>query len=273
MAVADANDSDVEDENLNSASSSKYLTKSAKNKLKAQGVLLNTRKPGQIPDSLPISRNDNYFLPRKNLKVELMNQPEIPEDFTSDIILTDRKIVSEVEVSEDEILKGRCGGDHVLKTSQLQGSEGTLKIFESLQNLETDAGDIFPYRYVGEAKILTDKKIRITSCKTVISPSLYFVSPSKVDSWRTNKTSTQAVPTIIGSPNIVSQLIFTNHQFAYINMGGQPAEIGQSVQVQSQLTERPTGEIRIVDKFGSFAIGIVTDVQDLIETGDEVRLK
>lgn len=273
LAVATANDSDGATESTDSKNSLKEIATAKKNNSNARQSVTGNRQPSPIPDSLPISRNDKFFLPQKVLKVEFMNQPNIPEIFINDIILADRKIVSEVEVTEDEILKGRCGGDHVLKTSQLQGSEGTLKIYESLQNLETDAGEIFPYRYVGEAQVLSEQKIRITACTTVISPSLYFVSPSKVESWRTNKTSMQARPVIIGSPNIVDQLIFTNHQFAYINLGPQNAEIGQTVQVQSQLTERTSGKIRIVDKFGSFAIGIVTDVQDLIETGDEVQLQ
>lgn len=272
MALADADDPAVMAE-IPFPSNLKKSIGRHKNKLKARSAPVENRGPSPIPDSLPLSRNDRLFIPPKVLKVEFLNQPDIPEDLTSDIILTDRKIVSEVEVSEDEISKGRCGGDHVLKTSQLQGSEGILKIYESLQSLETDAGDIFPYRYVGQAQVLTDKKIRITTCTTVISPSLFFVSPSRVDSWRTSKTTNQEVPTIIGSPNIVEQVFFTNHQIAYINLGAQPAEVGQSVSVQSQLTDRSSGEIRILDKFGSFAIGLVTNVQDLIETGDEIRLK
>lgn len=230
-------------------------------------------QPATIPDSLPISRNDNYFSPRRNLKIELMNQPDIPEDFTNNIILTDRKIISEAEISLEEIMKGRCGGKQVLKASSIKGQENVLKIYESLETLETDAGEIYPYRLVGEAQVVSKGKIKITKCDSVMSKSLFFVSPSQVASWRTNKMSSQAVPIILGGPNLGTQLLFSNHQLAYLNMGSQNPEIGQSVKIKSQLTEQPSGEIRIIDKFGSFAIGIVTDTQDLIEKGDEVLMK
>ncbi len=232
-----------------------------------------TVRAGAIPDSIPLSRNDRYFLPPAPLKIELRPQSELNDDYTNDIILTDKPVETEVEITLSEMVKGRCGGEHMLKANSLKATEGTLKIFETLESFDSDAGEIYPYRLVGEAKVISDQKIKITTCKSVMSSKLVFVSPSQVANWRTSKSSTQAVPSIVGGPNIGTQLLFADHQAAYINMGSQSVEIGQTLQIKSQLTESPSGEVRVIDKFGSFAIGIITDVQDLIEKGDEVLIK
>ena len=230
-------------------------------------------QPGVIPDSLPLSRNDQYILPPQTLKVELQNQVEVPDNFTSDILLTDKEIVTEAEIPLDEIVKGRCGGDHVLKSKSIKGTEGVLKIFEALESIRTEAGEIFSYRAIGEAQIIGENKIRITSCSSVISESLFFVSPSQIGSWRSSKLSTKAVATIVGGPNLGTQSIFANHQLAYVDIGSQNVEIGQMMTIKSQLTEQTSGEIKVLDKFGSIAIGLVTEVADLIEKGDQVSLK
>ena len=232
--------------------------------------LSNSIEPGLIPDSLPLSRNDRYFLPKKVLKVELQPQVDVPDNFTSDILLTDKEIVTEATIPIDEIVKGRCGGDHVLKLKAMKGTEGVLKIFEPLESLPGENGEVFSYRDIGEAQIIAENKIKITSCRSVLSESLVFISPSQIDSLRSTKISTQAVPIIIGGPNLGTQSIFVNLQLAYVNVGNQNVEIGQILKIKSQLTEQTSGEIRVLDKFGSIAIGIVTDVADLIEKGDQV---
>ena len=56
-------------------------------------------------------------------------------------------------------------------------------------------------------------------------------------------------------------------------MGLQSVDVGQSMAIRSQMTELPSGEIRILEKFGSFAIGLVVDIRDVVETGDELYLK
>ncbi len=230
-------------------------------------------QPGVIPDSLPLSRNDRYILPQKVLKVELQKQVEPPDNFTSNILLTDKEIVTEAEIPLDEIVKGPCGGEQILQAKSIKGTEGVLQIFEPLESLTSETGEVFSYRVIGEAKVVGENKIKITTCISVISEALVFVSPSQVSGLRSTKMSTQAGATIIGGPNLGTQSIFANHQLAYINVGSQNIEIGQLLTIKSQLTEQTSGEIKVLDKFGSIAIGLVTEVADLIEKGDQVTLK
>lgn len=235
---------------------------------------LDTSVPaGVIPDSLPLSRNDNYFLPNKNIKIDLQNDVEVPETYESDILLTKAFIKTEIEIAKDENGKGRCGGNHVIKGKLGAGSEPTFKIYEPLETLQTDIGKVFAYRMVGEATVTGVDKIKVTSCTTVMSPDLVFVSPKNVNDLRETRISKVQQPEIMGGPNLGTQSLFSNKQLIYINLGVQNVDVGQSVFVRSQLTEENSGEIKLLDKFGSFAIGILTEVDDLIEKGDLVTLQ
>ncbi len=226
---------------------------------------------GIIPESIPLYRNDSYFLTPQLLEVKFKNLPEIPDDFSNDILLTEKEVISEVILDKNEILKGYCGGEQVLHT-ELKNSDGELSIYESLETLDTDAGDIFTYRYIGKAKIINANRILITQCKSVLSKGLVFLLPADVNNYRSNQISKQTLPTLIGGPGLGNQTIFSDKQKAYINLGAQPAEIGQVLGIKSQLTEKQSGQVKIIDKFGSFAVGVLTQADDLVETGDELFL-
>lgn len=228
---------------------------------------------GTIPDSLPLSRNDNYFLPNKNVKIDLQNDVEAADTYESDILLANAAIKSEIIIALDENSKGRCGGNHVIKTKVYSGSEPTFRIYEPLETLQTDVGKVFAYRFVGEAAVTGANKVKVTSCTTVMSPDLVFVSPKNVNGLRETKISNVPQPEIMGGPNLGTQSLFSNKQLIYINLGTQNVEVGQSVFVRSQLTEQNSGEIKLLDKFGSFAIGVLMEVDDLIEKGDPVTLQ
>ena len=225
-----------------------------------------------IPDSLPLYRNDRYFLKGNEVEVDLSTN-EVPEDIiANDILLTDKKIDSEIEVTKEEMVKGRCGGEHLIHVS-LKNNEGDLAIFESLESLPTDSGDVYSYRRVGTAKIINSNRIKITSCSSVLSSALVFIPPSLIGEYRSQKISNQSNATLIGGPGLGTQKIFSSKQIAYVNLGVNAAEIGQIFGIKSQLTEQQSGEIKLIEKFGSFGIGLITDVQDLVENGDELLLK
>lgn len=238
----------------------------------AKVIRLQSRGFAQIPDSLPLYRNDAYFLSPQLLSVDLKDLIIPEESITSDILLTDKEIQSEVELTNDELGKGRCGGDHILKTS-LKNTEGELGLYEPLETLKTESGDLFSYRQVGAATVLSADRIRIKKCTSVLSKDLVFVSPSLIGGLRSNRASQQPTANLIGGPGIGTQKIFLSKQLAYINFGPQNAEIGQTLTIKSQLTERPSGSVKIVDKFGSFGIGVITEVDELVEIGDELFLQ
>lgn len=224
-----------------------------------------------IPDSIPLYRDDNYFLQPKLLEVDLKKLPEVAEDFSNDILLSEKEIVSAVELEPEEMIKGYCGGEHLLHVS-LKNNEGELNVYETLETLETDAGDIYSYRLVGKAQIINANRIKIKHCAGVISKDLVFIYPSEVNQYRSNQASKVETPTLIGGPGLGTQKLFSNQQKAYVNLGLQQAEIGQIFNIRSQLTEKQSGQVRVIDKFGSFAIVVVTETEDLLETGDQLFL-
>lgn len=230
-------------------------------------------KAGVIPDSLPISRNDNYFLPPKTMQVELQNDVEAPETYDNDILLTNEPIKSEIDVPIQEIVRGHCGGNHILKSKIAMAPNSDFKIYELLEGLKMDVGTVQAYRYVGEAHSLADSKLKVNSCSTVMSDYLVFVAPQSVAALRANKMSDVKDPEILGGPNLGTQMMFSNQQLIYINLGVKEANIGQSAYVVSQITEQRSGEVKILDKFGSIAIGVLTEVDDLIEKGDAITLE
>lgn len=230
-------------------------------------------RAGVIPDSLPLSRNDNYFLPPKVLEVQLKNDVDIVENFENDILLANNSIKSEIELSLAEISKGRCGGNHIMKGDSNTEAGATFNMYEPLETLKTDIGKVYAYRYVGQATALGNNKLKVTKCNTVMSEDLLYVSPQNVEALKETKISKVSQPEIMGGPNLGTQSLFSNKQMVYINLGSQPIENGQSVFVHSQLTEEVSGEIKILEKFGSFAIGVLTEVDDLIQKGDSVTFQ
>jgi len=231
-----------------------------------------SKEPTPIPDSLPLSRDDNYFLPPKTMQMDIKKDVDLPEVYENDILLTDQKIKSEAEIPLPELAKGACGGTHVMKSTNDIPVQASYLIFESLENIKLGEGEVYPYRYVGKAVVVSPNKVKITDCKTVSSDSLFFVGPDHVAALRSNKLTTSDQPKILGGPNIGTQNLFSNEQLLYVDVGAQPINVGQSLYVRSQLTEETSGEIKVLDKFGSIALGVLTDVSDLIERGDSVYL-
>lgn len=230
-------------------------------------------RPGQIPASLPGYKNPYLSGRRDEVKIELQDPPVIDDVVVNDIFFADSELNTEVEISRDEDSKGRCGGSHILYTEDLKSTTGGLKILEPLERIKTEAGRIHTYKIVGEAQVLSNKKVKVTNCKSVSVRNLVFISEGNLPALRSNKISKQESPIIIGGPNAGNQILFTDHQIAYVDVGSQQIEMGQILKVRSKLTEEVSGEIKVIDKFGSFAIGVVSDVVDLIETGDSVLVQ
>ncbi|MBC7465311.1 MAG: LysM peptidoglycan-binding domain-containing protein [Bdellovibrio sp.] len=230
-------------------------------------------RAGVIPDSLPLSRNDNYFLPPKSMQVDLQNDVEVNDAIGNDILLTNEPIKSEIDVPIQEIVRGHCGGNHILKSKIAMAPNSDFKIYELLEGLKMDVGSVQAYRYVGEAHSLVDSKLKVNSCSTVMSDYLVFVSPQSVAGLRANKMSAIKEPEILGGPNLGTQSMFSGQQLIYINLGLKEANVGQSAYIISQITEQRSGEVKILDKFGSIAIGILTEVNDLVEKGDTISLE
>ncbi|MFZ3230309.1 MAG: LysM domain-containing protein [Pseudobdellovibrio sp.] len=248
--------------------------KSAESNQESSLSMAGESRAGVIPDSLPLSRNDNYFLPPKILKIELPKDVEVQDVIYTDIFLAGSEMKSQIDISLDEMGKGRCGGNQVLKVNEMASGKNKFRIYEALETLKSDVGNVYAYRYVGEAMAVASNKIKITSCNSVMSDQLVFLTPESVEPYRMTKTSGLPQPQIVGGPNLGTQSLFSNkQQILYLNMGVRNVEIGQSLTIKSQMTDEASGEIKILEKFGSFAIALITEVQDLIEKGDEITSK
>src|SRR3989338_517011 len=102
------------------------------------------KAPGVIPDNLPLWRNNQYFIDQKPLVIDLKSPQETPENLTNDILLTDKLIVSEIMLTNAELGKGRCGGEHLLH-AESKSSEGEYLLFDPLETIKTESGPIYSY--------------------------------------------------------------------------------------------------------------------------------
>lgn len=232
-------------------------------------------EPSAIPDSLPIFRNEYYFKPPVKAKIDLLTPIQVNNNFTNDIILSDLPLVSEVKISLDSISSQRCSDDQIIKgIKYIRAQDKLYSILERIDKLEVDGGKIiYAYKIIGEAKPYKEDSVIITECNSILSTDIFLVKKSNLPLLKTKRLTYTPNATLIGGPNLSKQSLFAYHQYAYVHLGNLPIENGQTVSIKSQITDRISGEVKIIEKFGSYGIGVITEIADKIERGDSLVIK
>ncbi|MBC7421324.1 MAG: LysM peptidoglycan-binding domain-containing protein [Bdellovibrio sp.] len=227
--------------------------------------------PTPVPDTFPIYRNERYYTKSKVLMVQLENRPTIEHVFTNDIILSDKIVTSDVTIPVEAISKQRCQENLIIKDVKFQPqSQGPYTIIESVFPVEMANVKIYPYRIIGEAEAISDKNLKVLRCSRGLTTEAVLVPTSSLPQVGTNKTSQQIDASLIGGPDVNEQMLYTFHQYAYVDLGQQVAEPGQVFKIKSQVTDTIHGQIKIIEKFGSYAVGVITDISDTVSQGDTV---
>lgn len=227
---------------------------------------------GVIPDSLPLTRNTDYFEnQRRELKIQLDSLPALPYVYSNDIYVTDKTVPTAVEIQISEVAKFRCYNGRLIKGIRYMGElEGEFELFEPLENFDSAVGVLHAYRRFGSAVPYEGRYLKATDCRGLLATNLVILPKDKIEDYRTQKISSTSAPKLIGGPDVVSQRLFILHQKAYVDFGSYPYEPGQEYSVRSKVTDEINGQIRIIEKYGSFAVVIITAMDDVMEIGDTI---
>lgn len=236
-------------------------------------------KPIPIPPSLPESYNEKYYgsSRSKDIKISIdLSRPAEPEPvFVNDIVITDIPAKTEIEIKNAETLRMRCYAGRLLKDIKIVGAELLTEydLYEELDGVDTTTGFKNSYRYVGSARSYQNKYLRVTSCKAFMSENLIILPKNRMKELSTQKISEVDEVKIIGGPDIRSQIFYATLQYAYVDFGVQNYQVGQEFSTISNLTDQVNATFKIIEKYGSYAVVVITSMRDNLEIGDKVVLQ
>jgi hypothetical protein len=236
-------------------------------------------KPIPIPPSIPESYNEKYYgsSKPKDVKINIdLSRPIEPNPvFVNDIVITDIPAKTDIEITNEETLRMRCYPGRLLKDIKLIGNELLTEydLYEELDGVDTSTGFKNAYRLVGSARSYQNKYLRVTSCKAFMSETLIILPKNRMKELSTQKISEVEEVKIIGGPDIRSQIFYTTQQYAYVDFGTQNYQVGQEFTTISNLTDQANATFRIIEKYGSYAVVVITSMRDNLEIGDKVVLQ
>lgn len=231
-------------------------------------------QPTPIPDSLPLWTNKNYFAEKKQMQIELGESFQFQPNYKNNIILSTNKLNTEFTVPMDQISAGgRCDMGTIYKKLNKEAGaiqQGSYLILQPLESIETSADkEVFPYQIVGNGTVLNDQ-ISINECSALMTTDFVFLRPEDVNLIRNQSLVGENNSEIIGGADLGDQKTFATDQLVYLSLGSYNANVGQIVRLQSQINDKINGEVKILDRYGNYAVGVLTKVNDLIEKGDTI---
>ena len=246
----------------------------AATKSAAGGQKANAYASAPIPDSLPLYRSEAYFNTKvKEVKVDLGEISRFPYENVNEIYITDKPIKTQVLIDLTETAKFRCYDGRIL--SDIKYTDELFEeydIFEPLENFETSVGKMYSYRFYGKAQPYKQDNLKLSGCSGIIATNLVLIPKGTIQELRSNRASAVEEPVLIGGIDVKDQKLFITNQLAYVDFGSYGFEAGQVYKTMSKLTDEINGHIKIIEKYGSFGVVMVTDVNDTMEAGDKIIL-
>lgn len=247
-----------------------------------EGTLVATSDggPTPLPPSMPVYRSSRYFDKPQKIEIIDFNEPQrLKVEYPVDIFFTDRFVLSDLKISLEGNNHLNCSPGEVVRNFEFIRRTPTdeytiLEVLPSV-NLDTDKKKkennnmLYSYRRVGTIAQYAEGKLRIKTCRATLSKDLLYVPTSVLPSLKTNKISDKT-PQVIGGPDVMNQNYYYDANFVYLDMGGLNFELGQDFQVISERIDGPAGTVRILDRFGSYAIGIILKETQPIFLGDRI---
>lgn len=243
-------------------------------KLPPQGVLVAAEgQPTPLPPSLPVHRSSRYFEPVRKIEViDLKEREKLHVETYVDVFLTDRLVLSDLKIALVGNNDLGCNVGEVLKDFEFVRKTPTdeYTILEPLEKITLEKKTfLYPYRKVGTLSQYAEGKLRIKECNSSINRTQLFVPTSVVNSLKTHKISDKQ-PRIIGGATLMDQQLFHEDATIFVDMGSLSFEIGQSFGIISERIDAPAGQFKIMDRFGSYAAGIITNSAKPIMSGDRI---
>lgn len=127
------------------------------------------------------------------------------------------------------------------------------------------------YRIIGEADVSEDDSMRISQCINPINTDVLLVTTEQME---TVKPPSEILPNtrsqIIEGVEVIGQQYYYSHQYLILNMSQLPALEGTDLKVYSASVGGVVGEIRILKRTGTMAVGYILNSNDVIQVGDRV---
>ena len=236
---------------------------------------IKTSRSAPLPKSLPLYRSDEYFGKKikEDIRINLGDRPTFQYENLNEIFITDKPIKTNVLINLDETSKLRCFDGRIIKDIKFSGELiEEYDIFEPMFSFETSVGTMYPYRYYGKAKPHQQQNLKLFECSGIIATNLVLIPKGTIQDWQNNKISTTEEATLIGGIEVMTQKLFIANQLAFVDFGSFSFEAGQVFKTMSRVTDAINGQIKILEKYGSFGVVIITDINDTLEAGDKIIL-
>ena len=181
---------------------------------------------------------------------------------------------TEVKIGKLEDTKDRCRVGRVFKDIEFSGTLlEDYDIYEKLGGIDTADGYKYTYRMIGTAKSRKEKYLTVVSCDGLMSVDLVILPKNRMKELATQAKTEGTEPTLIGGPEIKNQFAFATLHYGFIDFGAQNYDVGQEYKLVSDQTDLVNGEVKVIEKFGSFAVVVFTNTMDHITIGDKVLLQ
>lgn len=245
------------------------------NKLVKEGVKGKTDVQNIPPSFPPYSVGPKYFNSARTTKILISPRPEIIDrDPENPFILTSTLITTEYKVLEKNANSLVCKDNQYVPAVIKVGKNAAPGRYSMLVQESFNFGQLrrtYIYRIIGEADVGSDESLRISECIKPVNTDVLLVNSEELAN--VNPPS-ELIPNtrsqIIEGVEVNAQQYYYAHQYVILNMSQLPALEGADLKVYSASAGGVVGEIRILKRTGTMAIGYVMKNDDLVQVGDRV---
>ncbi len=236
----------------------------------------NLNLPQPVPDSLPLVRRKEYFLKSKRYQILIDIQKTktpnlvIPQN---PYILSSSQLTTDYRASADQVDSLICHENQFVKKMlkvNPTASVGKHLIVERLSSEVSRLHKTYIYKVIGSAEIGDASQMRIKSCLQLINSDTLIVSEEKIKNLIAPTEVIGQGPQLIESVEAERQNYFNLNQFVIINSDAQTNSVGLNLNIFSEEVDAVVGKLRVVQTMGTFSIGYLTAVSQLINIGDRV---
>lgn len=235
-------------------------------------------RPQPVPESLPMVRNKNYFIPKKTDEVRINitdRQVLATVDPANPYVLSSSILQTDFSVAQDQVDDLVCNAGQFVKVVNkvnAQAAVGSYMFVEPLTTTVSHFKKTFVYKVIGQAEIDDKNQMRIKSCQSLLNSKTLIVSNDKLQSLPEPTESMGKGPQLIESLEAENLDFFNFGQLMVINTESEKPNQGQSLDIYSEAVGAVVGKMKILKNTGTFSIGYLTEISHLIKIGDQVLI-
>jgi LysM repeat protein len=228
-----------------------------------------------IPPSLPVYNGNLFYKPNTSTQVILTSRPETQDrEPVNPFLLTSSQIKTRYKVPESDVGSLVCKDNQYVPAVTKVGKDTQPGRYNMLIPESFFFGRLkktYIYRVVGEADVGVDESLRISQCINPVNSDLLLVNSEDMEAVKPpNELLPNTRSQIIEGVQVFSQQFFYSNQYVILNMSQLPALEGADLKVYSAQAGGVVGEIRILKRTGTMAVGYVLNSNELIQVGDRV---